>query len=139
MLSDEGVELMRADATFTVSNWDEHTVQELADPAKVTRAAITQEFEGELAATGAAELVMAYQADGTARFAGYQVFTGELGGRKGGFVMACDGAFEEGVARTHFTVVAGSGTGELAGLQGSGDAEVGSEPPGKLTLEYDVD
>jgi hypothetical protein len=129
---------MKAAATFTVSNWDEQTVQELGGDAKITQAAITQEFEGELTATGAAHLVMTYQPDGTARFAGYQAFGGDLGGKRGSFVMAADGGFEGGVARTHFEVVAGSGTGDLAGLSGSGDAEVGSEPPGTLTLEYEL-
>ena len=62
---------------------------------------------------------MAY--DGAdAGYAGYERVVGSLGGRSGSFVLRLAGGFEQGAARTDWTVVEGSGTGELAGLQGEG-------------------
>ena len=43
-----------------------------------------------------------------------------LDGRSGSFVLRLGGGFEGGAARTTWTVVEGSGTGDLAGLQGEG-------------------
>ena len=58
------------------------------------------------------------QADAT--YTGYERFTGSLGGRAGSFVLRLDGGFEKGVARTSWTVVEGTGTGDLTGLTGEG-------------------
>jgi hypothetical protein len=125
-----------ADSTFTVKSWDENTYQELAD-GKLTRASIVQEFTGDLAASGAAELLMCYTADGTASIVGFQRFTGQLGGKDGSFVLRSVGGFDGEQATAQLTVVPGSGTGELAGLSGTGSSAVGKEPPGTLGLDYD--
>jgi uncharacterized protein DUF3224 len=127
----------RAESTFTVKSWDENAVQEF-DGGKVTRASIVQEFAGDLAASGAAELVMCYAPDGTASIVGFQRFTGTLGGKDGSFVLRSEGGFDGSDATATLTVVPGSGTGALAGLSGTGSSTVGKEPPGSLTLEYDL-
>jgi uncharacterized protein DUF3224 len=62
---------------------------------------------------------MLYRQD-DATYAGYERFVGSLGGRSGSFVLRLGGGFEDGAARTTWTVAEGSGTGELAGLQGEG-------------------
>jgi hypothetical protein len=55
-----------------------------------------------------------------ATYAGYERVVGTLGGRSGSFVLRLAGGFEEGTARTTWTVVEGTGTGDLAGLEGEG-------------------
>lgn len=131
--------MKKAESTFTVSSWDEKTYQELDGDAKMTKAAIVQEFSGDVAATGAAELLMCYAEDGTAAIVGFQRFTGSVGGREGSFVLQSVGGFDGKQATADLTVVPGSGTGELAGLRGTGTSAVGAEPPGTLTLDYDLD
>ncbi len=130
--------MAHAEGRFTVSGWDESTVQELADPAKVTRASITQEFEGDLVATGRAELVMLYADDGTASFVGVQHVAGTLDGREGGFVLQAQGGFDGADATTAWSVAPGSGTGELAGLAGTGTSSVGRTPPGRYALDSEL-
>jgi hypothetical protein len=44
-------------------------------------------------------------------------------------VLRLDGGFEGGAARTTWTVVEGSGTGDLAGLQGEGGYVAGQGEP----------
>jgi hypothetical protein len=128
---------IHAQGTFTVSAWEESTAQELDPPAKLTRATITQEFSGDLTATGTAESLMAYAADGTAVFVGFQYFTGELHGRRGSFVLRADGGYDGTEARTVWSVVEGSGTDGLIGLRGEGSAVV-SSPPGSFSFDYDL-
>jgi hypothetical protein len=49
------------------------------------------------------------------------------------------GGFDGKVARADVTVVPGSGTGELAGLRGTGTAEVPMGTSGSYTLDYDLE
>jgi Protein of unknown function (DUF3224) len=60
----------------------------------LTRASVSQRFEGDLAGDGTAEWVMAYQADGRARFAGFQVVDGELAGHHGTLMLETLGEFD---------------------------------------------
>ena len=57
------------------------------------------------------------------KFIRFQVPTGSIGGRSGTAVMQHDGIFVGGVARSTWSFVEGSGTGELINLHGSGSYE----------------
>ena len=109
----------KATGTFTIKGWDEQPFAELEGAPKLTQARVTTTYTGDLDGEGTSVLVMAY--DGAdASYAGYERVVGSLGGRSGSFVLRLAGGFEQGAARTDWTVVEGSGTGELAGLQGEG-------------------
>jgi Protein of unknown function (DUF3224) len=54
-------------------------------------------------------------------------------------VVQSVGEYDGKEARSTLTVVPGSGTGELAGIRGDGVSAATSEPPGTLTLDYDLD
>ena len=109
----------RATGTFTIKDWDEQPYAEAEGAPTLTHARVVTTYSGELDGEGTAGLLMAYnQAD--ASYTGYERFTGSLGGRAGSFVVRLDGGFENGVARTSWTVVEGTATGDLAGLTGEG-------------------
>jgi hypothetical protein len=127
-----------AQGTFTVAGWDEDTYEELDGEAKLTKARMTFDFDGDLQARGVAETVMCYREDGTAVYTGLQHMVGQVGGKSGSYVLLADGTFEGGEARTTWQVVEGSGTGELAGLRGSGTAVADSTPPGSFSFDYDL-
>ncbi|MEO6885278.1 MAG: DUF3224 domain-containing protein [Jatrophihabitantaceae bacterium] len=63
---------------------------------------------------------------------------GALGGRSGTFSLAVKGEHRDGVAATDVEVVAGSGTGELAGLRGSGHYAADAMTY-TMVLDYDYD
>src|SRR5512135_3400830 len=107
---------------FQVASWDENAYDE-RDGRRLTRASVTQRFEGDIAGEGSAEWLMAYQPDGTARFVGLQLVNGELAGRRGTFVLETAGQFDGGVARWEAGVISGSCTGELGELTGAGKFE----------------
>jgi hypothetical protein len=127
-----------AEGTFTVSSWDENTYAELEGKGKLTKATVTFAFSGDVTAQGTWDAVMCYQPDGTAVFTGFQRMSGQLGGRPGTFVARADGTFSGGEARTQWEVVSGSGTGELAGIRGSGSAVSSSAPGGTFSLDYEL-
>ncbi|HEV3497587.1 MAG TPA: DUF3224 domain-containing protein [Actinomycetes bacterium] len=108
-----------ATGTFTIRGWDEQPYAEAEGAPKLTHARVTTAYTGELDGQGTYALLMVYdQADAT--YTGYERFTGTLGGRSGSFVLRLEGGFSDGAARTTWTVVEGTGTGDLAGLRGKG-------------------
>jgi len=129
----------QAMGTFEIKNWDEKTYEEIGGGAKLTRASVKKSFRGDIEGEGRIEYLMAYREDGTASYVGLERIVGRLGGKTGSFVLQHVGTFEGGVAKTTFTIVPGSGTGELRGLKGEGRFAVGHEPPFPMTLDYDVE
>ena len=109
----------KATGSFTIKGWDEQPYAEAEGAPKLTHARVVTTYSGELDGEGTGGLLMAYdQAD--AAYTGYERFTGSLGGSSGSFVVRLDGGFDNGVAKTSWTVVEGTGTGDLTGLTGEG-------------------
>jgi hypothetical protein len=128
--------MAHAAGSFSVKSWDESTYQELGDNAKLTKATVSFAFDGDLTAEATWDAVMCYRPDGTAVFTGMQRMAGQLAGREGSFVLQADGEFADGEARSRWQIVAGSGTGELAGLTGSGTSLATASPAGTFELDY---
>ncbi len=130
----------RAEAKFEVKGWDEKPYGEVEGLAKLTRASVRVALTGDIAGEGTIEYLMTYRADGSASFVGVQRIIGSLAGRAGSFVLNGTGGYEKatGTASMSWTVAPGSGTGDLAGLSGAGSAVATHQPPGLLTLEYDL-
>jgi hypothetical protein len=130
--------MAQASGSFTVVSWDENTYQELSDNGKLTKATVAFALTGDLSGNATWDAVMCYRPDGTATYTGMQRVDGQLAGADGSFVVRADGDFVNGEARSRWQVIAGSGTGGLSGLTGSGTAVATAEPPGQYTLEYDL-
>ncbi len=128
----------QATGTFTVSGWDESTYEDLDGGGKLTKAHVTFGFDGDLVAQAGWEAVMCYRDDGTAAFTGFQRTTGKLAGREGSFVVRADGTFEGGEAKTIWEVVAGSASGDLHGLRGTGVAISTGGSGGTFALDYEL-
>jgi len=127
-----------AKGEFQVTAWDEKTYDELGGGGKLTEARIGQDFSGDIAAFTSATLLMCYRPDGTATYNGLQRVRGRLEGREGDFVLQVEGAYDGGHARSALTVLAGSGSGGLAGLTGSGEAVAGHGSTGTYSLRYEL-
>jgi len=108
----------RAKAAFRVKSWDEKPYNEIKSELELTRASVVYAYEGDLEGEGHVEYLMAYRPDGTASFVGQQRVMGRLAGRPGSFLFQHSGVFASGAVSDTWTVIPGSGTGELAGLQG---------------------
>lgn len=110
----------RATATFETEGWKEDLVVQLAGDSKLTRASTASVYSGGLAGRSVIEYLIYYPNAGPCTYIGIEQFTGELDGKSGSFALQHDGRFADGTATSRWTVVAGSGDGELRGLRGSG-------------------
>ena len=124
----------QATSTFKIDGWDE---QPYAD--KLTRAQVKATYSGDIEGQGETEWLMCYREDKTADFVGFQRIVGRIGDRSGSFVFESTGAFDGKEAAGPLQIVRGSGTGELAGITGSGTltAPMGGEP--SVSLDYDFE
>jgi hypothetical protein len=127
-----------ASARFTIQSWDEKPYSEGQDLPRLTRAAVTKTFTGDLEGEGYVEYLMMYRSDGSATFVGLERVVGRLAGKAGSFVLQRSGTFENGVAKESYVVMSGSGTGELRGLRGEGESAVGHGTEHPLTLSYEL-
>jgi hypothetical protein len=129
----------RAEGTFTVASWEEDTYQDLAGQEKLTKARMGFRLSGDLEGDLVSDSLMYYREDGTAEYTGLQRFTGQLAGRSGTCVMAADGGYDGGEARSAWRVIQGSGSGDLTGLAGSGvSVAAAGQPGGTYSLDYEL-
>ena len=127
-----------ANARFAIKSWDEKPYSEGPDQPKLTRATVTKTFTGDLEGDGHVEYLMMYASDGSATFVGLERVVGQIGGKAGSFVLQRIGTFEGGLAKESYSVVPGSGTGELLGLRGEGKSAVGHGMEHPMTLNFEV-
>jgi uncharacterized protein DUF3224 len=116
---------MTANARFAIKSWDEKPYSEGPDLPKLTRASVTKSYTGDIEGEGKVEYLMMYRPDGSAAFVGLERIVGRIGGKSGAFVLQRTGVFENGQAKETYTVIPGSGSGELGALRGDGTSAVG--------------
>jgi hypothetical protein len=128
----------QATGSFQVTGWDEKPYETLKAGGKLTRASVTGTISGEISGEVAVEWLMAYADDEHATFVGVQLLTGEIASRAGTVAMSMTGTFEDGVARATWTVVAGTGSGDLTGITGDGDFLAPQGGEASATLSYAI-
>lgn len=129
--------MTKCTGSFQLSSWSEETYDE-GQAGKMTAATVTQTFSGDITGDGAVRWLMAYRADGTARFVGLQQVDGTLAGRHGSFVLETAGDFDGQMARWKATVIPGSATDQLTGLEGAGSFGAAHGPEATYEIEYQL-
>lgn len=127
-----------ANARFAIKSWNEKPYGEGQELPKLTRAAVTKTFTGDIVGEGLVEYLMMYRSDGSATFVGLERIVGHVAGKAGSFVLHRTGVFENGVAKESYFVISGSGKGELQSLRGEGTSAVGHGTEHPLTLNYEL-
>lgn len=128
-----------AKCALVVSDWEETQYTQLADGAALARATSAAVFTGDLQGKSTCAWLLAYPPDGVPSFVGTQSFEGSLHGRKGTFVLQLSGTFEDNMANVTWSVMPGTGTGELHGVRGTGGYKSGGdEPAATATLDYEL-
>ena len=126
-------------ATFVQEDWDENPYDQREGGATLTRASVKASYHGDIEGEGTVEYLMAYPGDDLASFAGLQRVVGRIGERSGSFVLRTNGTFENGAAKETWSVVPGSGTGDLRGLRGEGSLATADQERASVTLDYDFE
>ncbi|MBT2457784.1 DUF3224 domain-containing protein [Streptomyces sp. ISL-86] len=128
--------------SFTYANWEEHPIGPADTTPRLARATVANTFSGGIeAAETACEYTITYTGEHVGTFAGMELLSGTVDGRKGTFVLEERGTFDAtGATHCRFEVVPGSATGELTGLSGSGSftARQG-EPSVGYVFTYDYE
>lgn len=127
-----------AHARFGIKSWDERPYSEDEGMPKLSRATVTKSFTGDIEGDGLVEYLMMYRGDGSAAFVGLERIVGRIAGKSGSFVLQRTGVFEGGLAKESYSVVPGSGTGELRGLRGDGTSAVGHGSEHPFVLDYEL-
>ena len=127
-----------ANARFAITSWDEKPYSEGPDLPRLTRAAVTKIFTGDIEGEGQVEYLMMYGSDGSATFVGLERVVGRIGDKAGSIVLQRTGTFEGGQAKESYFVIPGSGTGELRGLRGDGTSAVGHGNEHPFVLDYEL-
>jgi len=128
-----------AKAQFAIKGWDEKPYSEAPGLPKLTRATVSKTFSGDIEGESQVEYLMMYRSDGSASFVGLERVVGRLNGKSGSFVLQRVGTFEGGQAKESYSVVSGSGTGELRTLRGEGTSSVGHGSEHPFTLSYELE
>jgi hypothetical protein len=134
---------MRVSGTFSVKSFVPTTVA--PDPPIVTAlpvgvALMEKHYEGEISGRSATLFTSAFdQASGSGTYVAMESFEGTVGDREGAFNFV-HSASTSGSDRTgeFFTIVAGSGTGGLAGISGAGGMTVDADGTHRVWLEYQL-
>jgi Protein of unknown function (DUF3224) len=134
---------MRADGTFSVKSFiPTDLVQEPDVPAGVPVgvARIQKEFEGEVAGQSSTLFTAAFdQQTGIGTYLAMESFAGSVASREGSFNFA-HSATTHGTDRAadSFVIVPSSGTGELAGITGTGGIAIQPDGTYRIWLDYEL-
>ncbi|HEV2634076.1 MAG TPA: DUF3224 domain-containing protein [Actinocrinis sp.] len=134
---------MRAEGTFTVKSFI--PTELVPDPAVATAtpvgvATMEKLFEGEVAGRSSTLFTAAFdQAAGIGTYVAMESFDGSLNGRAGTFNFA-HSATTSGADRSveFFVLVPTSGTGELAGIGGTGGIAIDADGTHRIWFDYDL-
>ncbi|HEX8996675.1 MAG TPA: DUF3224 domain-containing protein [Ktedonobacterales bacterium] len=129
----------RATGTIEMKSWEERPFAESPDTPKLTRANGSDLYHGDLEGEATFEYLMMYQGENAATYVGMERFVGQLGGRHGSFVLQLNGTYANGVVQATWSVVSGSGAGDLRGLRGDGELIWKGHQESSITFDYDFD
>ena len=114
------------------------TPQESAPDAAVGRNLLYKEFHGDLEAVAHGEMLAAFEPLTSAGvYVAIDRVSGTLHGRGGSFLIAHRGIANADGQRLEIVIVAGTGTGQLAGITGTLGIEI-VEKKHFYTVEYEV-
>lgn len=101
------------------------------------RMIINKTYHGDLNGAGVGQMISKRTVGGTSVYSAIEEFSGELAGKKGSFTLFHNGVMSAEQTTLSITVVAGSGTDELAGITGECSIE---QSDGKhfYTLDYSL-
>ena len=110
----------RATGGFASESWDELPYGEIEGAPRTSRVSAIESFRGDIEGRGTQELLVFYDGETSGSYIGMERIDGRLGGRSGSFVLRHSGTFADGEVNGVWSVIDGSGTGELSGLAGDG-------------------
>jgi hypothetical protein len=110
--------------TFAMKNWEENIVSGVDGGPRVAYAHATMAYSGLIEGESVCDLLLYYAGEGYdgggTTSPSFERFAGTVDGREGTFIVRHEYGFDAKGIQSTFTVVPGSGTGGLTGIDGSG-------------------
>ena len=113
--------LITLEGFYLITAWDESPYLTHDNGSKQTLAIINQLYSGDITGNADIHYVMSYQVDESAQFVGFETLTCKTKDKQGTLVLQHIGLFANGIAKSQFTVVAGSGTEDFKNVTGTGE------------------
>lgn len=135
-MSVSGAGTVRANAVITVHKYEPAAYEQPAEGSVLTRIHVEERFSGDIEGDGVVEFLQAGRADGSASFVGIERIRGTIAGRAGTFLLQDAGTVAGNLVSGEWFVVPGSGTGELAGLRGTGRFRANPGEGAQVHLDY---
>jgi hypothetical protein len=134
---------MRANGTFSVQAFNPASIS--LEPAVTTAlpvgvATLEKTYTGDVAGRSVTVFTSAFdQATGVGTYVALESFEGSVGGRDGAFNFV-HSASTSGADRSaeYFAVVPSSGTGQLAGISGTGGLDIDPDGTHRIWLDYEI-
>jgi len=126
----------QANAVVTVHKYQPLACDEPAEGPVLTRIHVEESFSGDITGDGVVEFLQAARPDGSASFAGIERVTGTVAERTGTFLLQQAGTLQDNVVSGDWFVIPGSGTGQLAGLRGTGGFRASLGEGAQVYLAY---
>jgi hypothetical protein len=123
-----------------IKKWDEQPYAEQPSGEKFARASVVTSGDEGFVGEASSEMLLWYRPDGTSVYVGFQRFAGTLDGKDGAFTVQLTGAYDGTTASGTGSVLAGSGTGDLAGITGevSSESTHADYPHMPITIRYEL-
>jgi hypothetical protein len=109
----------RATAKITVQSSEAKPFDQTAGPG-LTQIQLNEKFTGDIDGESQVRALQVQRNAKSASLVSMQRFSGNIGGRRGTFVLQGSEVVEQGKIKATWFVVPDSGTGDLAGLRGDG-------------------
>lgn len=123
------------ESSFEITSWEETDLVE--GDVRVYRTDVAKRFSGDIEGTSQAWLVMTITPSGPAAYVGLEMFDVSVGARRGTFVLKHDATATSDGQEASWDVVSGSGTGELSGIEGTGQIERHEDGSHTFTLHVE--
>ena len=115
--------------TFTNGSYDMRPFNAIDGGPTLLRYSANDRFTGIIEGEGVMEASAVMHVDGSGSYLGLQRVVGRIGERVGSFVLQQQGTFIGSQVSATWRVVRGSGTGDFAGISGSGGFEAAQDEP----------
>lgn len=129
---------MHATGRTDVTSYVPATFDEVADAPALVAVELKETFSGDIEGDGTARVIQAARKGGTTTFVTIERVRGAIAGKKGTFLLQVTGTVVDKEMKAEWSVVKGSGTGELAGLRGDGGFTAQLGQHGSVWLDYSL-
>jgi len=120
-----------AKSSFTIDSWDQDEV----DPG-VAKARVRKTYSGGIEGTSVTNILLGGAEGGEMAYSGFERFDARIDGRRGGFVLLHFATMNGPEPTATWRIVAGSGSGELEGIAGTGEIVRHEDGSHDFSLDY---